>query len=123
MATKAEVRNFIKSNFRVEETDDIDFLKIVVDLDGGRSQLTFCSIGEKGLVINSVFATKDDLTAAQALKMGEDHVLGIKALPDYYVVSNFVPIADIDASEINTGILFCAIQADNMEQEVGGDRF
>ena len=75
------------------------------------------------MIINSIFATKDDLTAAQALKLGEDYLLGIRALPNHYVVSNFVPIADIDASEINTGILFCSIQTDNMEQEVGGDRF
>jgi len=75
------------------------------------------------LIINSIFATKDDLTAAQALKLGEDYLLGIRALPNHYVVSNFVPIADIDASEINTGIIACAVQADNLEKAVGGDRF
>jgi hypothetical protein len=123
MASKAEVRNFIKENFKYEDTDDIDSLKVLVDLEGGRSQLTFIFLGDKGMVVNSVFATKDDITPGQALTLGEDNLLGIKVLNDLYTVVHYVPIADVDASEINTGILFCSIQADNMEKEVGGDRF
>jgi hypothetical protein len=123
MASKAEVRNYIKSNFRHEDTDDLDFLKLLIELDSGRSQLTFVNILDKGIMINSIFATKDDITPAQAMNLGQSQVLGIKQLDNFYTVVNYVPTEDIDASEINTGILFCAIQADNMEQEVGGDRF
>jgi len=123
MATKAEVRNYIKSNFRYEDTDDIDFMKLLVELDDDRSQLTFVSILDKALMISSMFATKDDITPAQAMNLGQSQILGIKQMDNFYAVVNYVPTADIDASEINTGILFCAIQADNMEQEVGGDRF
>jgi hypothetical protein len=123
MATKAEVRNYIKSNFRYEDTDDIDFMKLLVELDDDRSQLTFVSILDKALMISSMFATKDDITPAQAMNLGQSQILGIKQIDNFYAVVNYVPTADIDASEINTGILFCAIQADNMEQEVGGDRF
>ena len=123
MATKAEVRNYIKSNFRNEETDDLDFMKLLIELDSGRSQLTFVNILDNGIILNSIFATKDDITPAQALNLGQSRVLGIKQLDNYYAVVNYVPTEDVDASEINTGILFCSIQADNMEREVGGDRF
>jgi hypothetical protein len=123
MASKAEVRNYIKSNFRYEDTDDLDFMKLLIELDDDRSQLTFVSILDNGIMINSIFATKDDITPAQALNLGQSQVLGIKQVDNFYAVTSYVPTADVDASEINTGILFCAIQADNMEQEVGGDRF
>jgi hypothetical protein len=123
MASKAEVRNFIKENFKYEDSDDLDFLKLLVEREDGRSQVVYCTIGDHGLIINSIFATADDITPAQVMKLSEDSILGVKKIDNFFAVTNYVPIADVDASEINKGIFFCAIQADDLEAEVGGDRF
>jgi hypothetical protein len=123
MASKAEIRNYIKENFKYEDTDDLDTLKVVVELADGRTQMAFVILTDIGIAINSIFAHKDDLTPGQAMNLADDQLLGIKLLHNFYAVTHFVLSEDIDASEINKGILFCAIQADKMEQEVGGDRF
>jgi hypothetical protein len=123
MATKSEIRNYIKDNFKYEDTESIDSLKVFVELQSGRSQMSFVLITDIGIAVHSIFAHKEDLTPAQALNLGDSHLLGIAYLLDYYAVTHFIPSEDVDASEIRKGILFCALQADKMEEEVGGDRF
>lgn len=122
MATQAEAINYIKSNFKCEAVTD-DLFKILVEYEENRSQLVFVGVHEHAIVLNSPFASDKDLTAAQALNAVTDGLFGLKNIGGLYSLANLVFMEDLDASEINKGILFLARSADDLEKSlVGGDR-
>jgi hypothetical protein len=123
MATQQEVRNFIKSNYNVDELDNGSF-KTVFDLGGGRSQLVFLTVNEYNVQYQSPFASVDDVSAKQALEANSEFNLGIQLQGNYYMVVHMAPLADLDASEIGEGFEYVTNVADVLEKKlVGGDKF
>jgi hypothetical protein len=122
MATQAEAINYIKSNYKCEAVTD-DLFKVLVEYETNRSQLVFVGVHEHAIVLNSPFASENDITAAQALNAVTDGLFGLKNIGGLYSLANLVFMEDLDASEINKGILFLAKSADDLERSlVGGDR-
>ena len=66
----------------------------------------------------------DDVTPKQALLANSEYILGMQTLGDTYCVKYAALIADLDESEVVTGIEYAAGIADQLERElVGGDKF
>jgi hypothetical protein len=121
MATQHEAINFIKSNFKTEPFEG-GGMKLVFDLGGGRTQLTFVEVSESNVQYSSPFASVDDVTAKQALEANSKFSLGMQIMGSYYVVKHVAPLADLDASEIGEGFELVANIADILEKQlVGGD--
>lgn len=122
MATKAEAINYIKANFKCEETGP-DTLKVLIEYNSSRSQIVFVVVGEQALMLTSPFALEEDLTAKQALNAVSGGLFGVKIYGPAYALTHLLFVEDLDASEINKGIEFLASVADDLEQSlVGGDR-
>jgi hypothetical protein len=121
MATQQEVVNYITNNLKSELIAD-QLFKIVYDMGNDRSQLVFAKVGEASLNISSPFAKTEDVTPKQALKSVEDSAFGIGMSGDWYEVRHVAPLADLDESEIITGLEVVAEIADELEEAlVGGD--
>jgi hypothetical protein len=123
VATQAEVKQFIESNFDHEVLGS-GLYKMIFNGDDGRSQLVFAAVNESNIQIHSPFATVEDVTPKQALTANADYSMGIQLMGEYYVVKHFVGIDDVDASEIKEGLSLVCLIADELEQKlIGGDKF
>lgn len=123
MATVAEIKKFLEKTYNYDVLDSGTY-KIVMDDDGGRSQLVFVEVNDTWLNVLSPFAEMDDVTPKQALLANSEYVLGMQILGDTYCVKYVALIADLDESEVVTGIEYAAGIADQLERElVGGDKF
>lgn len=120
MATKAEVISHIKSTFVVSsENEHMMFLNFFGD--DNRSQGVFVAVDDYKMMVNSVFATTEDITAEQAFKAAEenDTAFGIGRIGTLYVVKHLVQIADIDPSEVDGALRLTSAVADELEKELG----
>ena len=122
MATKVETLSYLTQNYRAEETGD-EVLKFVFEIDESRTQLLFAAVINDLLIMDSPFASTEDINANIAFKLAEESVLGVKRVGDVYTIRHVIPIADIDESEIDLGLHLTAQTADQLESEVGGDSF
>ena len=121
MATKLEVGNFLRSNFKLEETSP-DIYIIEADLEQNRAQLVFVNVVDELIVFTSPFASVNDLTAKQALNAVQNQLFGLREFGEHYCLSHMVFTADLDASEILHSVAFLSQAADNLEKNiVGGD--
>jgi hypothetical protein len=123
VATIAEIKKFLENTYNHEVLESGTY-KIIMDGDGGRSQLVFVEVNDTWLNVLSPFAEMDDVTPKQALLANSEYILGMQTLGDTYCVKYVVLIADLDESEVVTGIEYAAGIADQLERElVGGDKF
>lgn len=123
MATTAEIKKFIETNYSFEVLEN-GLYKIVFGDDDARSQLLFIEVNDTWLNALSPFANEDDITAKQALAANSEYILGMQIFSGMYCVKYVVLIADLDESEVVTGLQFTAHIADELENAlVGGDRF
>lgn len=123
MATIAEIKKFLENTYSYEVLESGTY-KIIMDGDGGRSQLVFVEVNDTWLNVLSPFAEMDDVTPKQALLANSEYILGMQTLGDTYCVKYVALIADLDESEVVTGIEYAAGIADQLERElVGGDKF
>jgi hypothetical protein len=123
MATIAEIKKFLENTYNYEVLESGTY-KIIMDGDGGRSQLVFVEVNDTWLNVLSPFAEMDDVTPKQALLANSEYILGMQTLGDTYCVKYVALIADLDESEVVTGIEYAAGIADQLERElVGGDKF
>jgi hypothetical protein len=119
MATQAEVKKYIEDNYQCEVFDDGSY-KLIFTGDDGRSQLLFVLLNEGNIQMSSPFASAEDVTPKQALVANAKYSMGMQLIGDHYVIKHFVPIEDVDASEIKEGFsLVCAI-ADQLEESLVG---
>lgn len=121
MATFLEVISHIKSNYITQEISGGLTLEFTVNEN--RSQVIFV-IGQPDsplISISSPFAK--EASAEFALQAAEASIFGIKKVADMFAIHHVVPLADIDASEIEFGLKLVASQADLLEGKFGGDRF
>lgn len=109
----------MKSNYKCSETD-FGALKFQFNLPNGRSQLVFAWTNDTNIQVSAPFATTDKVTPLVALKAISERSLGMQLMDDLYMVRYYAPIADIDASEIESALELTAIMADSLEQELLG---
>lgn len=119
MATAQEVINFIKNKYTCSDTD-FGALRFQFDLPEGRSQLVFAWINDTNIQVSSPFATTAKVTPLAALEAASKKTLGIQLLGDLYTACYYAPLADIDASEIESAIVLTTLVADSLEQELLG---
>lgn len=119
MATVAEAKQFIDSNYDTELLEDGSF-KIIFKGDEGRTQLVFVDINDVNLQVSSPFASVEDVTPKQALSANAKYGIGMQLLGKYYVVKHYMFLEDVDASEILEGLRLVAGIADDLEQELVG---
>ncbi len=120
MATLNEAMAHIRANYVYEETDLA--LKLEFTTDGNRSQVVWAGGTDDLLFVFSPFAvgTKPEII----LSLTADHFFGIGRINgDVYVVRHVLPLADVDASEIEIALKLVASEADKLESQIGGDRF
>ena len=122
MATQLEAINYIKSNYRHDVLDN-GILKLIFNLDGGRSQLVFADVTDVNIQYLSPFASIDEVTPKQALDANSKYSIGMQLVGNQYMIKHVAFLADLDASEITEGFSLVAIIADELENQlVGGDK-
>lgn len=123
MATWLEVKDFIKSNYRIQsETDGT--LTLVFDSESGRSQLVIVmgidGVGDLSSVrFFSPFARVDQIGPAQFANLARESVFGLAAVGDYYGLVHIALLENLDASEITTPLGHLTGQADGIERNLG----
>lgn len=123
MASTAEVTNFLRNNFRLEELSAGVF-KILVDLDNNRSQLVFASVGDGLMIFSSPFASNEDITAKQAVAAVQGKMFGLQDFAGFFCLAHSVFTEDLDASEILNAVGVLSYDADELESRIiGGDVF
>jgi hypothetical protein len=120
MATMNEVISHIKSNYSTEDLGN-GGLKMEFNIDRTRTQLIFVHSDDEMLIVGSPFAR--NISSDLAFQAAENSIFGIRKFDDLYVLHHVIPIGDIDASEIQFGLMTLAIQADELEAKFGGDQF
>ena len=119
MASPNEVFSFITSNYPSEKISD-SMIKVVVGWNDGRSQLVFAHIqpDAAAMEVASPFSTRDAMTAEQAINANES-MFGLGVLGEWYALKHVVPIADLDASEMDVAFKLLAEVADELEKKLG----
>jgi hypothetical protein len=121
MATQKEAIQFIRDNFPSENVDE-SLIKIVVGWDDGRSQLVFAEVLETVIAVSSPFAERTAISAEQAINANTS-IFGIGMAGDWFALKHVLPLADLDASELQIGISGLAEIADELEKKLGlGDK-
>jgi hypothetical protein len=120
MATINEVISHIKSSYSTEDLGNGGF-KMQFNIDSTRTQLIFVHSTDAMLLIASPFA--HNISSDLAFQVAETSIFGVKKLDDLYVLHHVIPIADIDASEIEFGLKVLALQADELDSKFGRDQF
>ena len=126
MATMQEVKDFIKSNMKVEMLDS-GGMQTLFTFDDGRSQVIFFYFVEEmgRMLISSPFASLSDVSPKQALEAAAGSTfMGVRLIGEYLAVHHAVPVADLDPSEVSSGVAMVAAAADILEEKlVGSDNF
>ncbi len=123
MATVREIKQFIENTYNYEVLDG-GLYKILFDGEDGRSQLVFVEVNDTWLNALSPFANMDDVTPKQALAANAEYILGMQTFGEMYCIKYVALIADLDESEVVTGLQFAAGIADDLEGKlVGGDSY
>ncbi len=122
MATQSELISFIESKYNC--TFDGDSAKLVWSwTSDDRTQLVWVQVTDGFMRCTSPFARLDDVTPKQALEANASWQVGMQLQGDFYVIQNVLPIADMDASEVQAAFSMVAGPADELEKLlVGGDR-
>lgn len=128
MATWAEVKQFIGSNYKVTSTTD-RMLTLEFETQPGRSQLVFVMGIEdaeelSGVRFFSAFAEVGQISPAQFAQLANNTLFGLAEQAGYYGLVHMSLLADLDASEIHVPMLAVTSQADKIERQLGlGDNF
>jgi len=129
MATWREVVGYLKSNYKISSEEGTT-LALNFETAQGRSQMIFVSgiaIDDPNLAVVSFaspFAPRNSITAQQVVACMEENFLGVGLTADLYVFRHLVPMAHLDANEIEWPLTFVTSAADEMEKKLGlGDNF
>jgi hypothetical protein len=121
MATYPEAMQYIKSNYEYKESNNLVTLEF--KFADGRAQTVYIPTGlDQGyLAVSSPFAM--NISADLALQAANDGMFGVRKVGDLFALWHVIPLADLDASEIDFGIKAVAIAADTLEEKFGSDQF
>jgi len=126
MATWNEVKEFIKSNYTVQNEED-NMIVLLQKFTDGRSQLIYVMKKDlNGAVwadISSPIGTlkAGDINSALEALFGAT-CGGLVKVGDFHAVRHCMPIADLSSDELNGPLKLVAGAADTLEEKfIGGD--
>jgi hypothetical protein len=119
MATVSEVREYLESKYEVQQVSE-DFYQFLTYPDDDRSQMVYFDIGERYLRISSGFADVKTVAPMKVLEANSKIHLGVQLHDGIYFLTHVIPMADLDPSEIDTGLLDVAVFADILEEQLTG---
>ena len=124
MTTWAEVKKYVHQKYKVEDVND-DLMKLLFETSAGRSQLVFIehayNDSAEWIKMNSPLGKLDEVNIATACRLISDKLMGGIVLHDDMVaVTNAMPIADLDANEIDEPMARLSMIADELERYLTG---
>ncbi len=130
MATWFEIKDYLRSHHKVESDQD-SFVKLLVDVDGRRSQVVFVTqhlprTGEvEWLHIESPFARMGGVELRAVLvEVGNLVCGGLSLMGDFLTIRHSVPLATLDIAEFAQPLALVSGTADRLEREfLGADAF
>jgi hypothetical protein len=130
MADWNALRNYIKAEYKVS-ADDLNSLKLLFALDGGRSQLVVVEkIGEVGnsewALISTAVCEEGDIDPRDALVKNSEMIVGGLALIDGgpVIFRHSIRLADLDPGEFDEPLRVAASFGDSLERELStADKF
>jgi hypothetical protein len=122
MATKMEIVNFLKSNYRITEENINGTLTLDFPTERGRSQRILMFVGDGLALIGSSFATTEDATPTQVFDAMDklSTFFGVTRLGNVYTIRHVMPTSDLDPSEIEFAFGLVSAAADDLEQLITG---
>ncbi len=124
MATWVDTASHIKSKFKVRDSDGV--LVLSFKFNDGRTQLVLVSHGQTGdgadwATVESAIGKIGEVDVSKALKrVGSMVCGGLSSTGEYVTLRHAVPLANLDANEIETPIGMIVSSADDLEQELTG---
>lgn len=119
MSTKAEIVNYLKSEFNMTENED-GFLSANYALEGERSQIVIVGFegdsGDESILISSPFAEIGQVSAEKVLSAANLPVMNIG---NYHVSARLFPVANLQPEEVAYLLGIVVGHADHMEQKLG----
>ena len=119
MSTKAEIVNYLKSEYGMEENESGSLVANFA-LENGRSQVVLVAFpGESGsedILFMSPFAKIGQVAAEKVLSTS---TLPVMSTEDFYVSARIFPVANLQPEEVDYMLTMVTLHADNMEQELG----
>jgi hypothetical protein len=131
MATWAQLKDYIRSNYRISDDYD-DAIKLTFETDLGRTQsvlvrhVALLDGTEDWVAIESPFGELGQIDVAQAVRATDGMVCGGigAAVGRFVTFRHAVPLANLDVNEFERPLLLVTSTADKLESEVSaGDRF
>lgn len=130
MADWNALHNYITNNFKVTE-DDFKSVKLIFNLDGGRSQLVFVNYGgelegSEWAVISTAVCEESDISHREALVRNSQMLMGGLALIDGgpVIFRYAIRLADLDPAEFETPLKVTVLFGDELERELSSlDRY
>mgnify|MGYP000754046062 CR=1 FL=1 len=119
MSTKAEIENYLKSEYGMEQDGGV--LVGRYETDGGRSQVVMAELTDDNVMFASPFARSSSISAEQVFAKANFPVMMIG---DLYVTARIFPLANLQAEEVSFMLAATTLTADYLEQDLGlGDEF
>lgn len=120
MATWEDTVSHVKSTFKVRDSDGI--LVLSFKFHDGRTQLVFVSQAQTGdgaewAHVESAIGKVGEVDLAKAVdRVGSMVCGGVASTGDYVTLRHAVPLANLDANEIDAPIQLVVRSADELEQ-------
>lgn len=119
MSTKAEIINYLKSEFGMEESESGNLVANYA-LEGDRTQQVIVGFkgdsGEEDIMVMSPFAKTGQVSAEKVLATAN---LPIMAAGDFLVSARLFPVANLQPEEVDYMVSIVTLHADHMEKELG----
>jgi hypothetical protein len=127
MADWNGLRNYIKANYKIA-SDELDTLKLIFDVGGGRSQQVLVSkIGDSGWAeVSTAVCEESQINPREALVKNSRMTVGALALVEGgpVIFRHSFPLADLDPSEFEAPLNVAVTYGDQLEREYSGaDRY
>ncbi|HEX8086531.1 MAG TPA: hypothetical protein VF529_19745 [Solirubrobacteraceae bacterium] len=123
MADWNSLRNYIKGKYKIAE-DNLDSLKLVFEVEDGRSQVAIVSkLGDTGWVgISTAVCRESEIDPRDALRRNAGMTVGGLALIDAGIVifRHSFPLANLDPDEFEEPLFVVVQYGDQLERELSG---
>jgi hypothetical protein len=130
MANWNALHNYITQNYKVME-DDFKTVKLLFNLDGGRSQLVLVNYGgelegSEWAVISTAVCEETDISSRDAMVRNSQMLMGGLALVDGgpVIFRYSIRLADLDPGEFEVPLKVVVLYGDDLERELSSlDRY
>jgi hypothetical protein len=128
MATRAEIRTYLTSEFGAVEYDHGQFKMEVLNEDENRTQVIDITmtamLNNNMMMMIAPFALVKEITAEAAFNFAKESFFGVKVMDEKYCLISTLFYDAMPTTEIAAYLLVFGRQADELEEELGlGDKF